>query len=738
MEKTWGRGPGLRNADPFRVAGGVIGALALRWERIATHDLVCASEKMLHVAGLQGWGFFDSQRPLRGPVHTLRRATVCLDMGSDNLAKISYLLNKKRLRITPFFSITHKIQRCMWAGVAQTGRQSEVLLATVVVTCMRAPWQGGAHGREICEALDSYVDRMHDDVEEVRKCPVMAVCAPLIARQRGWSHPDFVTAEGKVDILRSLKKAKIYHVQPANVATTRWNTVNDACEDLLKEAGEFLVATIDLGVRQGWAKGQLREAFFRRLKTAETSLTEQLAKGKISVKENKERLMRLRQLMKNPMHLATIALMSAEWTNTIRMFIFATYCWRVMHGKVQSYLSSPAHAASWHLEIVSRCGSFWDAFEACGYPWQRMLELTNMFFVIDVEGVPEAVLRDENHPFFLEQQLLAATLWNNLRCQRKQFLQGFNHYFDGYPGVWAEMLHRDALVRGNAWVSFVLDFSAYRVALTVNHPRVKKICERSYFQWPEVAEMMELTLTHEVAPPESFMKNVKRVFDYHGDSLVAEKFFQKGWDLSTDGTAKKAISTHWRQPVKAKTLTKDFRFPGEVEVADVVDRDGPKTELPKNIHRPAFRNLSMNYDDLPSRKGKKPDWASYAATTWHSLVTEARFLRHCFLLRDWSLADRCWRTEFARESLVLMHQGAMVMCEAFVPPMMMLTPVDTFTMGPTTFLVHAPILRDYPKYDMICRFPNGVSSLTDQQHRSTSYMRTSGGRSRAVGLASSA
>ena len=232
--------------------------LVSRWTRIATQDLVAAAEKQLLIAGLGGFGRYSSDRPLAAPLHRLPRCTLCLDHGPDNLCALGYLLNQRRLRLSCFFSPTHKIQRCLFGAADDNGTHSHLLVASNIVTALRAPWNTSEHGREIRECLDAWVEHMGISEQRVGEDAALAVCAPIIARARHWPHPEFPTTQQKLRIVETVKRANFYHATPRAVAMTRWNTLNDALEELLAERGEYLLAGIAHGASVGWARPDMR------------------------------------------------------------------------------------------------------------------------------------------------------------------------------------------------------------------------------------------------------------------------------------------------------------------------------------------------------------------------------------------------------------------------------------------------------------------------------------------------
>ena len=118
---------------------------------------------------------------------------------------------------------------------------------------------------------------------------------------------------------------------------------------------------------------------------------------------------------------------------------------------------------------------------------------------------------------------------------------------------------------------------------------------------------MELTTTEFPRPPLEFKKNLPRVLAHHGDSLAAEKYFQKGWDASRDsGTGNTSLGTQMRVPIENATLTKDFNFRQEVDASSIWDHEKPDVPPAESLSRPDVRSTSMDSRDLSTRKNKKP------------------------------------------------------------------------------------------------------------------------------------
>ena len=135
------------------------------------------------------------------------------------------------------------------------------------------------------------------------------------------------------------------------------------------------------------------------------------------------------------------------------------------------------------------------------------------------------VTADAEHPRVFEQRKIMNGLWRLLLDQFFQFVMGFNHYTDGYPGKFAELLAADRATRMEVWQSMLIDHHDFKAVESKKSPVWTKMVKRSWFQWTEVREMFE----HD--PPanqysEALHENAKRFFAHQGDTVVVEKHFQ--------------------------------------------------------------------------------------------------------------------------------------------------------------------------------------------------------------------
>ena len=155
---------------------------------------------MLKIWGFDGWGIFGSARPYCSPLHRRHRFTLSLDQGPDNLCQVGYILNKKRLRGSVIFSPTHKIVRCMFAAVEEIGKGSEMKVAAVIITARRAPFNTMEHGHGLREGLKDWHARMDGSDSRLDTCPILDIAGPMIAREQGMPHPEYLDIDQKREI----------------------------------------------------------------------------------------------------------------------------------------------------------------------------------------------------------------------------------------------------------------------------------------------------------------------------------------------------------------------------------------------------------------------------------------------------------------------------------------------------------------------------------------------------------
>ena len=179
------------------------------WHRIASYDLLCGLDWQLTVCAGTGWNAFDSNLQLDFPIHKRMRATMVWDKGPDNLCVTGYLLNKKRLRASFFFSPAHGVQRAMWNGVQAAGKGSVLYVATAVVNLERGPFHGEADWQQIRESTIEWKAKATSD----RQDPILKLLMPAIKLERGGDPLDITDADID-DVVENIDSSNFYLRKP--------------------------------------------------------------------------------------------------------------------------------------------------------------------------------------------------------------------------------------------------------------------------------------------------------------------------------------------------------------------------------------------------------------------------------------------------------------------------------------------------------------------------------------------
>ena len=226
----------------------------VKWHRLATMDLVCGVEWQMVVTGIiDGWAYFSSLIfPLHPCIYLRPRATIVWDKGPDNLCATLYLLNKKRLRASFFFSPVHGLQRGMWGGCELAGKHAVLLVAVSVVNVERGPHHGEANWQQIKEStLEWKALAAHD-----RADPILKHLAPHIKRermvQRGGDVDAAVNDDDLDEIVDTIDSCEFYRHKPTKTALTQWNTLNDNLENMFPEWSTKCIPLMHNAVHHGW------------------------------------------------------------------------------------------------------------------------------------------------------------------------------------------------------------------------------------------------------------------------------------------------------------------------------------------------------------------------------------------------------------------------------------------------------------------------------------------------------
>ena len=428
-------------------------------------------------------------------------------------------------------------------------------------------------------------------------------------------------------------------------------------------------------------------------------------------KEAKEKVQRMKDSVKGgSMKLCAFAMLDPDFHREVFTSVF-----RTMHKTLESLLSNGVNARQFHIDIVLRRGPFWRAMASALSPYTRIKELLKIGIIGEVHsrGGP---LWDDDHVTRLEQRDLATKLWRRNIDQFRNFLKGFNHYYDGYPSSFASLLDGHPVDVGLRWYQMKADFAAHLEASTWKVPRLKKITARSMFNWTENREVFEEDAVGIV------IENATRILTYTADTTLLEKSFAASADQETN-TANKRLSapSMWHYLAKKKLLTQDFAFPQEVTVADVPNDQPAHAALPGSIFKPSARKLSIDASDLSTRKATG-DWETMNSEGWHQLVPEAKLVRYLFDHRAFNRSQDAWRTDLVVHGLIFSIANrpgqlfySMYKCSAVHVSWR----VERIRIGPDAYFVFGQTRPDLPIYEPVLDFeewwvvPHEACSLLD-------------------------
>ena len=109
--------------------------------RLTTFDFACGTDRQLVVMKGQGWCRFDHDVGHDAELHDRPRATICWDMGPDNLCFPGFLLYHQRISVSFFFSAAHKVPRCSWNSVSRAVKFAVVCVGTIIAKLELGPFQ---------------------------------------------------------------------------------------------------------------------------------------------------------------------------------------------------------------------------------------------------------------------------------------------------------------------------------------------------------------------------------------------------------------------------------------------------------------------------------------------------------------------------------------------------------------------------------------------------------------------
>lgn len=148
-------------------------------KRLASYDLACGIDNQLNIMTGAGFDRFAVAENDSRPLHQRPHLTLCWDTGSDNVATSSYLLCRKRLRVSVLWDPPHKVRRCIWNATRESGKFSVVLLGSILCNLERGAWNGEANFQsERAMAKELALVAVPGD-------PLLRDLSPKILRDRG-------------------------------------------------------------------------------------------------------------------------------------------------------------------------------------------------------------------------------------------------------------------------------------------------------------------------------------------------------------------------------------------------------------------------------------------------------------------------------------------------------------------------------------------------------------------------
>ena len=655
-------------------------------QRVATFDLACGADRQLKAMTGEGWKRFrvDGQDHAQSLL-TRPRMTVIWDMGPDNLCLTGWMMNHAKLRCSVFFSICHKCQRALWHGVQHSGMYAIVLVGGIVANLERGPFEGEATHQKLRESCEEFVAKARFDD------PLLQLFGPRILLDRQESPHSWSDATAQ-DVLDNLLHASWRTRKPPRTAITQWNTWLDAFEYIKPEWHERLLALTHMGVCQGWDTAEKQARFAKMLKPTDAKGLKQMREEKMSTKEAHKRTQKMRDLLRSAHHIACYAMGDIDFFRCVNMILIATEPWRHFAGLCQKEVTGPAQAREFFVQIVRRQGHFWRFLSDAVNIWRDEFALERMGFVPRVTCNADRVYLD-NSVEMEEQRRLARKFWRLVLTERKEFLRGFNHYYDGYPAKFARLLAFPG-EQETVWKDLLRDYLAFQGFLGTRDAYLKKLVKRSFFNWPEISEMFNFN-GGRLHP--DHIEYTERILYCHGDSTCCERKFQlKSLHQRDSQNLRISPTTLWKAPVRQQTLTKEYNFEAEVNSADCTESMPAKDALPPRLHQCVYHKdkTSMPLTDITGRN--KTPWDTHSPETWHTLVAEAHFLRFIVQNRITEFAAQAWRTELLREFTVIERENKLWMVAVSVPPMVYLWPVKQHSLGPDVFLEFEPAGPDTP------------------------------------------
>ena len=219
-------------------------------ERFPAFDWTKAVDGMLRVCCRAGLNIFE---PVDGDARDIvarPHLSLMLDKGSDGFCGTWALLNKFKLRISPFFDPMHCPWRALDAFLLEQKLNTSMMLKTVAHNLEFGPFDGESWACQLRDTA-SEISAMAD-VGDV----VLEFWWPRIAAELGCSDADEDETKARKQLcLKTLSRQPWLHRKACRVCSSRWGTFTNAEDERSAFAAQRSFVLMWQGFfLQGWLK----------------------------------------------------------------------------------------------------------------------------------------------------------------------------------------------------------------------------------------------------------------------------------------------------------------------------------------------------------------------------------------------------------------------------------------------------------------------------------------------------
>lgn len=235
---------------------------------------------------------------------------------------------------------------------------------------------------------------------------------------------------------------------------------------MLPNFHEKLIVLLAVGVLQGWLTTEASKAnFLQALRARDVAAAASSgSQDRESMKQNEEKLQKLRGSCKNAVHTSVMAMLQPGFHFDLSLISFCSMPFRKWHGDVARRLRSSEASVEYYIEMakMDEACELTKVMHKVMAPYDSPERLATAGFVVQITGAADQKSLAIDTPEYLYQQDMTNRMWRlNLKLA-ENFIVNFSFHSQSYPGKFAKLLDDDEMARAAAWADMKADWDAWK------------------------------------------------------------------------------------------------------------------------------------------------------------------------------------------------------------------------------------------------------------------------------------